>query len=244
MDASLAAAAAGAGVVLGWLSGSLADRVAGPRYGVESDDHDPEDLALAPLDPPTTPGQRLALAALGGAGALALAVSLEDGWRVAYFGTLLFLYLAAMVVDLQYLRLPNVFTYAAAVLAAGGALALAAHEGVTAVGTWVGMVGFAGFLWVGRAAFLLLQGREGMGMGDVKLALSLGASAGWLGSIGFDPPWAGGLRLAWYAAGLGIVLGAAVGLLVLRRPSREIPFGPSLVAGWLVVVVLFEPLKG
>jgi prepilin signal peptidase PulO-like enzyme (type II secretory pathway) len=40
----------------------------------------------------------------------------------------------------------------------------------------------------------------------------------------------------------GFLLGAVIGLVVLRRVRVEIPFGPSLVLGWLVVVCLFEPL--
>jgi leader peptidase (prepilin peptidase)/N-methyltransferase len=244
LDASLAAAAVLSGLALGWLSGPLADRIAAPRYGVDAEDHDPDDAALAPLEPPTTARQRVALAVVGGAGMLGLAQALEDGWRLAYFGALLFVYLAAMTVDLQYLRLPNAFTFPAAVLAAGGALALAAHEGVPSSGIWVGMVAYAGFLWFARLVYLLGRGREGMGLGDVKLALSLGASVGWLGSVGFDPGWVGALRLVVYAALLGNLLGAVAGLLVLRAVDREFPFGPSLVVGWLVVVCLYVPLTG
>jgi leader peptidase (prepilin peptidase)/N-methyltransferase len=244
VDVSLAAAAALSGLAMGGLSGVVADRVAAPRYGVGAEGHDPDDAALAPLEPPTTRGQRAVLALVGAGAMLALAAAFEDGWRLAYFGSLLFVYLAAMTVDLQYLRLPNVFTYPAAVLAVVGALALAAHEDVPASGMWVGMVAYAGFLWVARAAYLVSRGREGMGLGDVKLALSLGASVGWLGSVGFDPGWAGALRLVVYAALLGNLVGAVVGLVVLRTVDREFPFGPSLVFGWLIVAAFFEPLTG
>ena len=242
MDASLAAAAVLSGLAMGGLSGTVADLVATPRYGVDAECHDPEDTELAPLDPPTTILQRVGLAVLGGAGMVALAAALEDGWRLVYFGSLLFVYLAAMTVDLQYLRLPNVFTYPAAALAVVGALALAAHEDVATYGIWVGMAAYAGFLWFARVAYMVSRGQEGMGLGDVKLALSLGASVGWLGSVGFDPGWAGALRLVVYAAMAGLLLGAVIGLAVLRRVRVEIPFGPSLVLGWLLVVACFEPL--
>lgn len=244
MDATLAAVAVLSGLAMGGLSGTVADRIATPRYGAGSEGHDPADAELAPLEPPTTLRQRGVLALVGAGGMLALANALDDGWRLAYFGVLLGVYLAAMTVDLQYLRLPNVCTYPAAVLAAAGALALSAHEDVPTTGIWVGMVGYAGFLWVARAMYLLSRGREGMGLGDVKLALSLGASVGWLGSVGFDPSWAGALRLVVYAALLGNLLGAVVGLAVLRTADREFPFGPNLVAGWLVVVCLYVPLSG
>src|SRR5690606_24675867 len=124
VDASLVALAGLAGLAMGGLSGTVADRVATPRYGVGTDGHDPDDADLAPLEPPTTTVQRAVLAVVG-AGAMALvAAALDDGWRVAYFGVLIFVHLAAMTVDLQYLRLPDLFTYPAAVVAVGGALAL------------------------------------------------------------------------------------------------------------------------
>ena len=113
-----------------------------------------------------------------------------------------------------------------------GALALAAHENVPTSGIWVGMAAYAGFLWFARVAYLVGRGQEGMGLGDVKLALSLGASVGWLGSVGFDPGWAGALRLVVYAAMAGLLLGAVIGLVVLRRVPRGDPVraqpGPRL----------------
>ena len=74
------------------------------------------------------------------------------------------------------------------------------------------------------------------------LALSLGASVGWLGGVGIVPAWAGALRLVVYAALLGNLVGAATGILVLRTTDREFPFGPSLVFGWLVAVAAIESL--
>lgn len=242
MDASLVALASVAGLAMGVLACPLADAIATPRYGVGSDDHDPEDAALAPLPAPTTTRQRVGLALAGAAGMALLAVDVVNGWRLVYFGILWFVYLAAMLVDLQYLRLPNVFTFPALVISLAGAYALSAYEGATVVGAWIGAAAFAGFLWFARVAFLLVRGREGMGLGDVKLALSLGASVGWLGGVGIVPAWAGSLRLVVYAALLGNVVGAASGLLVLRTTDREFPFGPSLVFGWLVAVAAIESL--
>ena len=83
-----------------------------------------------------------------------------------------------------------------------------------------------------------------MGLGDVKLALSLGAPAGWLGGTFVDPAAIGGTQLVIYAALLGNLLGALGGLVLLRRFDREFPFGPALVAGWVVVVALAETLVG
>lgn len=242
MDGSLVALAALSGLAMGALSGPVADRIGVSRYGPDTPGYDPDDAALAPLDPPTTARQRAVLALVGAAAMAAMAADEHPGWRLAYFGVLLAVYLPAMVVDLQYLRLPNVFTLPAAVLAGAGAVALSAHEGKSTMGAWVGAAAFAGFLWIARTAFLLVRGREGMGLGDVKLAISLGASLGWLGGQEFEPSWAGALRLVVYAALLGNVVGAMSGLLAHRAVEREFPFGPSLVFGWVAVVALYVPL--
>lgn len=244
MDSVAVAVAVVIGAVGGELSGRLADAVGRPRYGPGTEDHDPDDAALAPLEAPTTAGQRVGLAVLGAGGLGALAANLADGEVVVYFGLLYLVYLAAMTVDLQYLRLPNVFTWSAAAFAVAGAAVLSGRLDVPGAGAWVGLGVYAGFLYVARVGYQLARGREGMGLGDVKLALSLGASAGWLGGTQVEPSGIGGVQLVIYAAMLGNVLGAAGGLLVFRRFDREFPFGPALVAGWVVVVVFAESLLG
>ena len=84
-----------------------------------------------------------------------------------------------------------------------------------------------GIFWLIYQIFKLVTGKEGMGLGDLKLLAMLGAWAGWqaLASIIF----------------LSSLLGSLVGLyLVLfrrRQRSSPIPFGPYLaVAGWLSLV--------
>jgi prepilin signal peptidase PulO-like enzyme (type II secretory pathway) len=46
-----------------------------------------------------------------------------------------------------------------------------------------------------------------------------------------------------YAALLGNLLGAVVGILATRRIDREFPFGPALVGGWVVVVLLAQTIS-
>lgn len=242
MDPLAVAVAAVLGAAGGELAGRLADAVATPRYGVGTGGHDPDDAALAPLHPPTTSGQRLALAALGAAAVAALAARTDDGWVVAYLAVLALAYLAAMTVDLQYLRLPNLFTYPAAAFAVAGAALLSDRLDTAFTGAWVGLLIYAGFLWIARLAFLLVRGKEGMGLGDVKLALSLGASAGWLGGSLSDPAGIGAAQLVVYAALLGNVFGVVGGLLGGRTLNREIPFGPALVAGWFVVILFADSI--
>jgi len=84
-----------------------------------------------------------------------------------------------------------------------------------------------GIFWLTYQIFKLVTGKEGLGLGDLKLLAMLGAWAGWqaLASIIF----------------LSSLIGSLVGLyLVLfrrRQRSVPIPFGPYLaVAGWLSLV--------
>ena len=172
-----------------------------------------------------------------------LAAGLPDGEVLVLFGSLFLAYLAAMVVDLQFLRLPDVFTYPAAVVALGGAAVLSERfDGVAFSGALWGAAIFAGFLLVARVGYQLVRGREGMGLGDIKLAVSLGATAGWLGGAYTDPGTIGSIQLVIYAALVGNLLGAVGGLVLLRRFDRSLPFGPALVAGWTLVVALSETL--
>jgi leader peptidase (prepilin peptidase)/N-methyltransferase len=75
----------------------------------------------------------------------------------------------------------------------------------------------------------------GLGLGDVKLAGSLGLYLGWLG-------WSSalvGLFAAFLVGGLvGVVL------LALRRATRRsaVPFGPSMLLGALLAVLWAEPV--
>ncbi|NYV77806.1 prepilin peptidase, partial [Streptomyces sp. UH6] len=86
-------------------------------------------------------------------------------------------------------------------------------------GALLGAVALAGGFLV-----LHLISPAGMGFGDVKLALAIGAALGWYG-------W-GVLLLGAFA---GFLSGGlyGLGLVLLRRGGRrtEMPFGPFLLAG-------------
>ncbi|MGW0857947.1 prepilin peptidase [Streptomyces sp. NPDC002690] len=131
-------------------------------------------------------------------------------------------------VDHRVHRLPDELTLplagAAAVLL-GVASLLPEHDG-----SWTGAL-------LGGAALgcfylvLYLINPNGMGFGDVKLALSLGVVLGW---YGWPVLVAGGFA--------GFLFGAVygLGLLVLRRANRRtgIPFGPFMITGALAGVAL------
>ncbi|MFF8956614.1 prepilin peptidase [Streptomyces sp. NPDC014894] len=92
-----------------------------------------------------------------------------------------------------------------------------------AAGSWAGAL--LGGLTLGAVYFaLFLIHPDGMGFGDVKLALSLGTVLGWYGwGVLFAGAFAGFL--------FGSVYGA--GLMILGRAGRgtAIPFGPFMIAG-------------
>jgi len=125
------------------------------------------------------------------------------------------------IVDFRVQRLPDVLTLPLAALAPAllGAVAVLPEH----AGHW--RTALLGALVLGAGYFLLfLVNPDGMGFGDVKLALGLGAVLGWYG-------W-GTVVLGTFA---GFLLAGLYGLaLVLtRRAGRRtaIPFGPFLLAG-------------
>ncbi|MDG9703074.1 A24 family peptidase [Streptomyces sp. DH37] len=135
------------------------------------------------------------------------------------------------VVDRSVRRLPDVVTLP---LAAGSAALL----GVAALlpgagGSWPRAL-LGGVVLGGAYLVLFLVNPRGMGFGDVKLALPLGVVLGWYG-------W--GTLLA--GAFAGFALGAVYGLslVAVRGAGRKeaMPFGPFMVAGALVGLLLGGP---
>ncbi|MGW3987654.1 prepilin peptidase [Streptomyces sp. NPDC004830] len=128
------------------------------------------------------------------------------------------------VVDLRVRRLPDPLTLplAAAALVLLGVTALVPEH----AGEWT--TALLGALALGGGYFVLfLINPAGMGFGDVKLALGAGAVLGWYG---------------WPTLMLGTLAGFALGalyggaLVLLRRADRKtaIPFGPFLITGALL----------
>jgi leader peptidase (prepilin peptidase)/N-methyltransferase len=78
-----------------------------------------------------------------------------------------------------------------------------------------------------------------MGFGDVKLAAVMGLYLGWLA-----PSYTGVFALVLWGMLVGFVAGSVVGIvmLVTRRRSTPIPFGPFLATGALTVVLIGQHL--
>jgi len=150
------------------------------------------------------------------------------------------LYLAAVaialaLIDIDTHRLPDAIVLPSYAVAAV-LLALASlNPGGTS--DWDNLVRAA----IGAVALLLVYGvawfvyPKGMGFGDVKLAGVLGMYLGWFG-------W-GSLFVGWFAA---FLLGGvySVGLLLRGRARRgsSIPFGPWMLAGAFVGILLGQPI--
>ncbi|SFF43566.1 prepilin peptidase [Streptomyces mirabilis] len=191
----------------------------------------PGDAGRMPGDAPTAyrygPGTPLvALATAGACAGLALATGARPELAVwlllAPLGVLL------AVVDFRVQRLPDVLTLPLAGLALVllGVMALVPEH----AGEWP--TALFGSLVLGGAYFLLfLVNPNGMGFGDVKLALGIGAVLGWYG-------W-GTVVLGTFA---GFLFGGlyGLGLVLMRRAGRKtsIPFGPFLIAGAYVGLLI------
>ncbi|MGW1889704.1 prepilin peptidase [Streptomyces sp. NPDC002004] len=125
-------------------------------------------------------------------------------------------------------RLPDVLTLplaAATVLLLGVAALLPGNAG-----SWLTSV--LGALALGSVYFVLfLINPNGMGFGDVKLALALGAALGWYG-------W----TVLVVGAFAGLLIGALYGLtlMLLRRAGRKsaIPLGPFMIVGGFLGLLL------
>jgi leader peptidase (prepilin peptidase) / N-methyltransferase len=156
------------------------------------------------------------------------------GWAVPAYLALAFVCLVLAVIDADTRLLPNRITYPAFPLVAG--LLLVASLGLGDLGR-LGRGLLAATAVGGFFLVLALASPRGMGLGDVKLAPTLGLALGWL---------------SWGTVAVGVfaafLLGGIAGLagMVALGLSRKslLPFGPWLVAGALLGVLAGGELAG
>jgi leader peptidase (prepilin peptidase)/N-methyltransferase len=140
-----------------------------------------------------------------------------QGLVVAFFAAVL---VVLSVVDIRTRRLPNRIVLPAA------CVLLVAHIAIEPDRALEWVVGAVGAFAVCLALALAYPG--GLGMGDVKLALLLGAALGWAV--------AAALVIGFVAAGLaGVVMIARNGWSARKA---TLPLGPFLAAGGLAVLLL------
>lgn len=153
-------------------------------------------------------------------------------WVLPAFLLFGWLLLVVAVIDAQTRRIPNALTYPLTPTLLVLLVAAALLNGVPGVALRVVLAGLAGFAFL---LMLALISPRGMGMGDVKLAASIGLCLGYLG-------WAHlvlGLFLSFLFGG---VVGIALMTLRLRDRKDLIPFGPYLALGAFVALVAGNPL--
>jgi leader peptidase (prepilin peptidase)/N-methyltransferase len=206
---------------VGWFGGVLIDRV-------------PDDEPLRPL-----PGVRLGgwylsvqIATLIGFTCMGIRFEQAPALLIAGFLLLTAMLVTVSVIDINCYRLPDRIVLPTL----GASLVLVVVESLregqpgrikyAAVGAGI----YFGFLLV-----VHLISPNGMGFGDVKLALIMGLCVGWLAT-----DYTGVAVLVLWSMLVGFLTGSLLGivLLVRRGKSRHIPFGPFLAFGCLTVVLL------
>ena len=173
-------------------------------------------------------------------GALFLAALTAYGptWQVVPAWIFASVLLAVIFTDLDHMIIPDALVWAgvaAGVIAEG--LQVAAGQPLLSVrlpGTEFALPRVIAGGALGLVVFLLMRGfsqllfrREGMGLGDVKLAGAIGAMLG--------------PGLALLSFGLAVAAGAALGILLLalrlRRRMEYLPFGPFMAGAALVALL-------
>ena len=215
------------GPVRGWLGSTrcAACAVAVPSLPGRTASGETQAQTPAPAAPRYAPAVLAPLVTVLACAALAAATGSRPEIAVWLLLTPVAVLLA--VIDRRVHRLPDRLTLP---LASSAALLL----GVIALvpehaGSWTSAL-LGGLALGGFYLLLFLINPNGMGFGDVKLALALGVPLGW---YGWAVLCAGGFA--------GFLLGAlyGLGLMLLRRAGRRtgIPFGPFMIAGALIGVL-------
>lgn len=168
------------------------------------------------------------------------------GWWLPLIADLVFVSLIVPLVfiDLRYKLLPNAITYPGVlllfILRAFApdpwivshtpnvfGLATAPPWTVALFGSVIGALVGGGSLWLVREAYYRLRHVEGMGLGDVKMMLMVGAFLGW--------------QLTLLTIFIGSLLGSLVGLLLISRGGSikmQIPFGVFLGPAAIIALLI------
>jgi leader peptidase (prepilin peptidase)/N-methyltransferase len=95
----------------------------------------------------------------------------------------------------------------------------------------LGALAGSGLLWIVAEGYFRIRGREGMGLGDVKMMAAVGAFLG--------------LKRTLLTVLLGSLLGSVIGIFLIAVSKKgrdyELPFGTFLGAGALLVVFFGTP---
>lgn len=166
-------------------------------------------------------------------GLLSLALVLRFGPGPAYFIYLAFVssLLVVTFIDLQHQIIPDVISLPGIVI--GIALSFTPWIAVSWASSIVGAVAGGGGLLAVAWGFERLTGKEGMGMGDVKLLAMIGAWMGWQ-----DLPF-----IILSSSLFGILIGGVALILTRRGLRARIPFGPFLALGAMIMFFFGHQIK-
>lgn len=99
-------------------------------------------------------------------------------------------------------------------------------------GSLLGALAGGGTLWLVREIYYRLRHVEGMGLGDVKMMLMVGAFLGW--------------QLTLLTIFVGSLLGSVIGILLIglrgRSMKTQIPFGVFLGPAAIIALLIGQPL--
>ena len=162
----------------------------------------------------------------------AVAARFGTAWDLPAYLVLTAALLAISLIDLEHFIVPDRITAPLTV----SALALLGLAAVGEADGWrFGRAVLGGLAFFAFLLLLNLLYPKGMGMGDVKLAFSLGLSLGWLG---WGQVFLGGF--------LSFLLGAVVGvgLIATGIKGRKdvVPFGPFLALGTMLTILWGDPI--
>lgn len=161
---------------------------------------------------------------------MAIAHHFGFGWLWAAYLVLGIMLVAGSFIDFETMLLPNRITLLGAAAALGTAFIPGGLGWQQAV---LGAAAGGGFFWVVQHGYRLMRGEEGLGSGDVKLMLMVGAMVGLKG-----------LPLTVLIASGTSAVGCAI--IVFRaqkdRKHLRIPFGPFLSLGAMLYVLYGEAL--
>ena len=142
----------------------------------------------------------------------------------------------ATAIDLEHRIIPNRLTlrlpFVLLVLVGGAAAVDGAWDDL--VRGLIAAVAVPGAMLSLSEAYRLLRGQPGIGMGDIKLAISLGLVVGYLGGVELIVFAYGSIISAVLVAGVLIVSGRA-------KLASRIPFGPYLAIGAMLAVLAGGP---
>ena len=138
----------------------------------------------------------------------------------------------ATAIDLEHRIIPNRLTFRLPVILLPLIVFAAAMDGAWSdlLRGVIAAIAVPGVMLALSELFRLLRGQAGIGMGDIKLAVSLGLVLGYLGGLE--------LVVFAYATIISAVLIAVVLLLAGKaKLASRIPFGPYLAVGTMIVIL-------